>query len=165
MYFHMTENRRITEAELRDRHKNVSLPKVWTSETLNFLGVTKIVSTAQPIPGENEKVIPANPVLHEGVAREVWQVVPLFTEYTDDDGNTVTVQAQIDAKNASETAEKAFGARKDRDALLEETDGIAIGALETGVALSDEMLAYRQALRDVPQQEGFPSSITWPTKP
>jgi len=165
MYFHLTENRKITEAELRDRHKNVSLPKVWRSDTLRFLGVTEIVSTTPPTPGENEKVISANPVLHDGVAREVWQVVPLFTEYTDGDGNTVTVQAQMDAKNAAEAADKALGARKERDALLAETDGLAIGALETGVALSDEMLAYRQALRDVPQQEGFPSSITWPTKP
>ena len=24
---------------------------------------------------------------------------------------------------------------------------------------------YRQALRDVPQQEGFPSSVVWPTEP
>jgi hypothetical protein len=31
--------------------------------------------------------------------------------------------------------------------------------------ISDEMTAYRQALRDVPQQEGFPNTITWPTKP
>lgn len=25
--------------------------------------------------------------------------------------------------------------------------------------------AYRQALRDVPEQEGFPLSIVWPEKP
>lgn len=25
--------------------------------------------------------------------------------------------------------------------------------------------AYRQALRDVPEQQGFPTNITWPTKP
>jgi hypothetical protein len=24
---------------------------------------------------------------------------------------------------------------------------------------------YRQALRDIPQQAGFPTDITWPTKP
>lgn len=24
---------------------------------------------------------------------------------------------------------------------------------------------YRQALRDIPQQDGFPTNITWPTKP
>ena len=25
--------------------------------------------------------------------------------------------------------------------------------------------AYRQALRDLPEQEGWPFNITWPTKP
>jgi hypothetical protein len=28
-----------------------------------------------------------------------------------------------------------------------------------------EWAVYRQALRDVPQQEGFPDNISWPTKP
>jgi hypothetical protein len=29
----------------------------------------------------------------------------------------------------------------------------------------DDMIAYRQALLDVPQQVGFPTSVTWPTPP
>jgi len=33
------------------------------------------------------------------------------------------------------------------------------------VSMTEAMTAYRQALRDVPQQEGFPQTITWPTKP
>jgi hypothetical protein len=31
--------------------------------------------------------------------------------------------------------------------------------------LSEAMTTYRQALRDVPQQGGFPNTITWPTEP
>ena len=43
--------------------------------------------------------------------------------------------------------------------------------IETDVwALSDrtmtaEQIAYRQALRDITDQDGFPTNITWPTKP
>lgn len=29
----------------------------------------------------------------------------------------------------------------------------------------DAWRTYRQALRDLPQQEGFPNNVTWPTKP
>ena len=29
----------------------------------------------------------------------------------------------------------------------------------------DLMRAYRQALRDVPQQDGFPDNVIWPEKP
>ena len=32
-------------------------------------------------------------------------------------------------------------------------------------ATKDKWSAYRQALRDVPQQDGFPLNIVWPTKP
>ena len=47
------------------------------------------------------------------------------------------------------------------DAMLAETDWSALG----DVAMTDEMAAYRQALRDVPAQAGFPRTIEWPTKP
>ena len=29
----------------------------------------------------------------------------------------------------------------------------------------DEWRTYRQALRDLPAQSGFPTNVTWPTKP
>jgi len=69
----------------------------------------------------------------------------------------------------AEEAEWAAGAndrlaaeeRERRNALLAETD--YFGASD--VTMSSDMTAYRQALRDVPQQKDFPTSINWPTKP
>ena len=51
--------------------------------------------------------------------------------------------------------------RWNRLQLLEETDIYAVGDRP----MSDEMRAYRQALRDITQQEGFPDNVVWPTKP
>jgi hypothetical protein len=51
--------------------------------------------------------------------------------------------------------------RSKRDGLLSETDWTAL----SDVTMSSDMTTYRQALRDVPAQEGFPFSVTWPTKP
>ena len=51
--------------------------------------------------------------------------------------------------------------RNSRDSLLADTDWMAL----SDVTMSTEMGAYRQALRDVTGQAGFPYSITWPTKP
>lgn len=51
--------------------------------------------------------------------------------------------------------------RKQRDGLLAETDWMAL----SDVTMSAEMATYRQALRDITDQQGFPSSVTWPTKP
>ena len=51
--------------------------------------------------------------------------------------------------------------RAERNAKLAETDWTAC----SDVTMSDAMTAYRQALRDVPAQSGFPSDITWPERP
>jgi hypothetical protein len=48
-----------------------------------------------------------------------------------------------------------------RNSLLADTDYFALSDL----VMTSEMVAYRQALRDVPQQDGFPQTVVWPTKP
>ena len=50
-----------------------------------------------------------------------------------------------------------------RDALLIDTDWTQLPDVpeETRALWAD----YRQALRDVPQQDGFPHDINWPEKP
>lgn len=57
--------------------------------------------------------------------------------------------------------QKATAIRKRRDALLADTD---IECLSDRTP-SQELLDYRQALRDISNQTGFPSDITWPIKP
>ena len=51
--------------------------------------------------------------------------------------------------------------REKRDALLTKTDWMA----NSDVTMSDEWRTYRAALRDVPAQAGFPTSVTWPIEP
>jgi hypothetical protein len=51
--------------------------------------------------------------------------------------------------------------RNHRDQLLQATDWQALSDNTMGEA----MTTYRQALRDVPDQDGFPFSVVWPTKP
>ena len=51
--------------------------------------------------------------------------------------------------------------RGQRNRLLAETDYLAL----SDSTLTSDMAAYRQALRDVPSQEGFPTDVTWPVKP
>ena len=51
--------------------------------------------------------------------------------------------------------------RAKRNSLLAETDYLAL----SDTTLSSDMAAYRQALRDVTSQEGFPTNVTWPAKP
>lgn len=60
-------------------------------------------------------------------------------------------------------AEKMMSIRAYRNVLLSETDWTQ--AVDVPQATKDKWAAYRQALRDVPQQAGFPDNIQWPTKP
>lgn len=53
--------------------------------------------------------------------------------------------------------------RSQRDHLMAQTDWVVVKAQETGTEVPEEYLVYRQALRDVPLQSGFPEVIEWPT--
>ena len=61
----------------------------------------------------------------------------------------------------AQMAEARAEMEKIRQPLLAETDWWAVQDRTMTQAEKD----YRQALRDIPQQEGFPTNITWPTKP
>ena len=78
---------------------------------------------------------------------------------------TAEEEAEWDAVQAAYAAgadtRKAEEVRQERNSLLSETDWMA----GSDVTMSDEWRTYRQALRDIPSQEGFPNTVTWPTKP
>jgi len=57
--------------------------------------------------------------------------------------------------------QKAEDIRQQRNLKLEETDWMAT----SDYVMSDAWKIYRQALRDVPNQDGFPQNVIWPTKP
>lgn len=61
--------------------------------------------------------------------------------------------------------EQAQVVRADRDKRLADCDWRVIKAAETGVPMPAEWATYRQALRDVTAQAGFPWDIAWPEKP
>ena len=72
------------------------------------------------------------------------------------------------------TKQLADTARAERDRLIESvrwrierhSDGLALGREPTEpLEPLEPLLRYTQALRDVPQQEGFPETISWPELP
>lgn len=59
----------------------------------------------------------------------------------------------------------AVSVRSDRDARLSATDWIVIRSVERGEPVPEDWIVYRQALRDITLQEGFPRDVAWPVKP
>ena len=60
-----------------------------------------------------------------------------------------------------EPAPTADQVRAERDSKLAATDWMAL----SDNTLTAEWATYRQALRDVPDQVGFPENVDWPVEP
>ena len=80
-----------------------------------------------------------------------------FTKWVDG----VRVNLTIEELEGVDDRCKAEQYRYVRDDLHTETDWWAVADR----TMTDAEITYRQALRDLPAQSGFPTSITWPTKP
>lgn len=68
------------------------------------------------------------------------------------------------------TAEDKLEQRKQaqrsvRDNLLSQCDWVVTKAQELGEEVPQEWREYRQALRDITEQVGFPDNINWPEMP
>lgn len=158
-----------TKVQLQQENKHMSLPSSWTDATLEALGVARVAKTKAPDVSEWQVAVKDGVEEAGGVWQEKWVTQEMFTEYTeevtDDEGVTTTVtrtvQDQIDAKVAADNAALGAAERATRDELLKATDHYGL----SDVTMTKAMTAYRQALRDVPQQAGFPRTITWPEKP
>lgn len=92
----------------------------------------------------------------------------LFKELAD--GTIVEYsQEEYDHIALPEIAPTETAVRQERDnRLRNEVDPIASNFLmweDLTVSKQNEWKQYRQNLLDIPQQTGFPTSVTWPTKP
>ena len=71
-------------------------------------------------------------------------------------------QGEVTVEEVPETADEI---RARRDRLLAATDWAVLPDSPLDAQSLDAVKTYRQALRDVPQQDGFPGTITWPEMP
>lgn len=82
---------------------------------------------------------------------------PIFTDNED-----ATAAEQEAAYKAQKDADQAKLVRDDRNKRLTETDWTQVADAPVDKAA---WATYRQALRDVPSQAGFPCEVQWPTQP
>ena len=126
-----------TVGDLRRDNPNTSFPRQIPDETFAEYGVVKVKATPQPTYDSiTHKPKELAPALENGEWVQQW---------------TTEAYADVDAR-----------VRSHRDRLLSQSDWTQ---LPDASADSVAWATYRQALRDVPQQAGFPNSITWPEEP
>ena len=138
----------LSQGQVRSLYPNTSFPKTWTPALVEELGLDPVFETPAP----------TTTVYQTAFKDGVEQVAGKWTWKW-------SISEMDDDAKAAKDAEAAKGVRTTRDAKLAECDWLVIKAAETGVALAADWAAYRQALRDVPAQAGFPHNVTWPAKP
>jgi len=89
----------------------------------------------------------------------VYTYVPLFGE-----SNTPRID-QAQRVNSDYAAELAGEARNKRSVFLEDCDWTQLTDVALKATCVADFATYRQLLRDVPQQGGFPTAISWPSRP
>ena len=147
-----------SQGEIRKLNPNVSLPKVWNSNVYDTLGIDPVLETPKPDTTGDYKVVVRDGAEQDANSNWVqkWVEQDMFAD-TDD----ATKAEQEAAYQALVDAEAAESVRADRDARLAKTDWMGM----SDVTMSADWATYRQGLRDVPAQSGFPHTITWPSEP
>jgi hypothetical protein len=106
-------------------------------------------------------VVTPHSVFHAAYADMFIEAPDEVTHWWTYDGTTFVAPAQPSQDEV--IAKKVADARAERNRLLSETDWTQ--AKDVPDSVSTKWAPYRQALRDVPQQAGFPDNIQWPSKP
>ena len=149
----------LSQGQVRKLHSNTSLPRVWDASVCSALGIDHVLEAPKPeVTGYTQAVRNGATQDANGNWVQAWSVVDMFQDYTDDEGVTHTKADQEAAYQADLDAKAAASVRATRDTKLAETDWTAL----TDVSMTVEMATYRQALRDITAQAGFPNTVEWP---
>jgi hypothetical protein len=130
---------------LKEDNPNTSFPAKLSDEILAEWGVYRIVYADRPAVEHNETIVAnAEPALIDGAWVLGWSVALM----TDDEILTI-----------------AQDVRFKRDELLAECDWTQMPDSPLGSTTKSSWATYRTGLRDITEQAGFPTNITWPTAP
>ncbi len=132
--------------ELRTDYPNTSFPEPMTASDLPE-GVVQVgVDANRPAPGRYQTVVQASEPVQTD---EGWTLGLLLVDMTADE-------------IAQTNEDKAGAVRARRNGLLSASDWTQLA--DAGVDTAG-WSAYRQGLRDLPLQAGFPWDVQWPAKP
>ena len=151
------------EGEFRALHPNTSMPQQLSEELLNEFGADVVFEGPQATGGTVYQYSQRDGVEQLGGKWYTKYILgPVFTDTTDMTGNVTPAADNEAAYKAMKDAEQAKSVRQSRDAKLTECDWTQVADAPVDKAA---WATYRQALRNVPTQTGFPWTTTWPDAP
>ena len=145
------------EGEFRALYPNTSFSQQISAETLDAFGADVVFEGPQATGGDVYQYSQASGVeLIDGKWFTKHILGPVFI-----DGETTAAEQEA-AYKAAKDADQAKSVRSSRNDKLKECDWTQV----LDAPVDQTMWAtYRQALRDISSQDGFPWEITWPTQP
>jgi len=150
------------EGEFRALFPNTSMPQQLSEELLNSFGADVVFEGPQATGGTVYQYSQASGVEQvDGKWYTKYILGPVFLDQAVD-GVTTTAAEQEATYKAQKDAEQAKSVRATRDAKLAECDWTQVADAPVDKTV---WATYRQALRDVTAQEGFPWTIEWPEQP
>ena len=153
------------EAEFRAYTKANGGPswETTTTEVLEALGADVVFEGPQATGGTVYQYSQASGVEQiDGKWYTKYVLGPVFVDTTDETGNVTTASQHEAAYKATKDAEQAKSVRQTRDIKLADTDWTQVADAPVDKTV---WATYRQALRDITAQEGFPWTVTYPDKP
>lgn len=123
---------------------------IWTDEALAGLGIKRVVEDALPTDSTGWSYLPGVPVDVE----EDFQILRSFPNATPDLEGSAANQARL-----------AAAARAERAVRLAASDWTQLPDAPLSTEQRAAWAVYRQSLRDVTEQQGFPASVIWPVAP
>ena len=151
-----------TQGQWRSHYRNVSLPRTWLIDTLAGLSLEAVLRSPAATTTQYQTSV-RDGVKQDSLGNWVEKYIArdMFADTTDEDGVTTTKAEHEAAYQARLDATAGEAARFERNTLLAGTDYFAL----TDVTMNADMTSYRQALRDITTQSGFPNTISWPAEP
>ena len=134
-------------AQLKQGYPNCSFPKDPSDDLLAEFGVQRVFFSTPPVTTDVQVLEEQTPVFDTEAQRwsQVWSVRDMTAE-------------EISARNDAQ----ALSVRDERNVRLAACDWTQ---LPDAPVNSADWAVYRQALRDVTAQDGFPWDVVWPVEP
>jgi hypothetical protein len=153
----------VTDSEFRAAFPNTGFPIHITEQTYNEFGYDVVLEGPQASGGTVYQYSVYGGVEQiDGKWYTKYILGPSFFDTEDAEGHVTTAAENEANYKASKDAEQAKNVRTQRTEKLRDSDWTQVADAPIDKAA---WAAYRQALRDVPTQSGFPWQVTWPTQP
>ena len=138
-----------SQGEVRSMYPNTSFPSQWSAELVEELGLDPVFESPTPTTTRYQTAF-KDGVEQDAQGRWLWKW---------------SISEMDDEAKAAMDAQQAEAVRSTRNTKIAQCDWTQLDDTPLSNPKKLEWATYRQELRDIPAQSGFPWDVAWPEKP